>query len=318
GRAKELAGIFAIRIHAYAVMSNHYHLVLHVDQEQAAQWDDQEVAARWRQLFANAPELDINAEGPPDVALGAKVAQWRERLTDISWFMRCLNEHIARRANAEDGCKGRFWEGRFKCQALLDEGALLACMVYVDLNPIRAGVADSPEQSDFTSIKERLLAHQQEQAVAGSGAVDLPTVSPNEPAGAQSQPTFVSPSPLTGFAPVASMPTFDLGVPAGIPAAVAPPIVPLTFEDYAELVDWTGRAIRDGKKGAIPAGMLPVFRRLELQEQGWLGTVTQWGRQFHRAPGSLERLRGLSRRVGQHWFQGTKAAQAMYALPDTS
>ncbi len=83
-RARELVGIFAIRIHAYAVMSNHYHLVLHVDQEQAAQWDDQEVAARWRQLFANAPELDMDAEGPPDVALGAKVTQWRERLTDVS------------------------------------------------------------------------------------------------------------------------------------------------------------------------------------------------------------------------------------------
>ena len=161
-RIKLLSSVFAIDTCAYAVMSNHYHLVIRVDVEAAKQWSDREIARRWLQIFSGPPLLHqfLSSDDLTAIELNyvsALLLTWRQRLSNLSWFMRCLNEPIARMANAEDNCKGRFWEGRFMSQALLDERAVLACMAYVDLNPVRAANATIPEQSDFTSIQERIL-----------------------------------------------------------------------------------------------------------------------------------------------------------------
>ena len=160
-RIKQLADAFAIDVYAYAVMSNHYHIVVKVDADASTDWTDHEVADRWLRLFKGPDIVRRWAHGEPMgqgemAAVAAFIEEWRRRLADLSWFMRCLNETIARMANREDECKGRFWEGRFKSQALLDERALLACMAYVDLNPIRAGLANTPETSEYTSVQERI------------------------------------------------------------------------------------------------------------------------------------------------------------------
>ena len=156
-----LSTVFAIDLCAYAVMSNHYHVVIRIDVEKAGRWDDSEVAERWLRLFAGPALIHDWQSGAVLSRTQRLIAKqfincWRQRLTDVSWFMRCLNEPIARQANHEDHCTGRFWEGRFKSQALLDEKALLACMAYVDLNPIRAAMAATPETSDYTSIQARI------------------------------------------------------------------------------------------------------------------------------------------------------------------
>jgi len=160
-RIKLMCSVFAIDLCAYAIMSNHYHIVVRINADEVKQWTDEEVAHRWMQIFTgpllmhqyltNASLSKVELKCIADLFV-----KWRERLGDLSWFMRCINEPIARMANAEDHCTGRFWEGRFKSQALLDERALLACMAYVDLNPIRAAMASAPEQSDYTSIQERI------------------------------------------------------------------------------------------------------------------------------------------------------------------
>jgi hypothetical protein len=149
---------FAVAIHAYAIMSNHLHLVLAIHPDEAAKWSDDEVATRWACLFppredcAAAIELKrIRLLDDP-----VRLALIRQRLGSLSWLMRCLVEPIARRENREDDCRGRFWEGRYKCQALCDERSVLAAMAYVDLNPIRAGSAIQLSTSSHTSVVSRI------------------------------------------------------------------------------------------------------------------------------------------------------------------
>ena len=160
-RLEVLAGIFGIEVCGYAAMSNHLHVVLRSRPDLARGWTDVEVAARWLRLFPKRRK-DGTAAPPKEQEIASLAANTercaicRVRLSNISWFMRCLSEPIARRANREDGCRGRFFEGRFRCQMLLDDAAVLACSLYVDLNPIRAGIAETPEESKFTSAYDRI------------------------------------------------------------------------------------------------------------------------------------------------------------------
>ena len=141
-------------------MSNHFHVILFIDQVEQQAASAKDIVTRWHQLHhGNAVStkfLEGDSLEPYELEqLNLFVDRWRERLASISWYMRVLNEKVARMANAEDEVTGRFWEGRFKCQALLDEQALLSCMAYVDLNPVRAAMAKTPEESSHTVVTLR-------------------------------------------------------------------------------------------------------------------------------------------------------------------
>ncbi|NIP77813.1 MAG: transposase, partial [Gemmatimonadetes bacterium] len=150
-------------------MSNHLHLILKTDPQAARTLSDEQVARRWIRLYPAGLQRRTRGASSPAAARRIeaayrqevladtrKIACWRERLASISWFNKLLKEPIARRANLEDDCTGHFWEGRFKSIRLLDRAAVLACMVYVDLNPFRAGMAKILEQCSFASILGRL------------------------------------------------------------------------------------------------------------------------------------------------------------------
>ena len=154
-RILELSEVFAIDLFGYAVMSNHYHLVVEVVPQRVQEWSDEEVVSRWLSVCGPRDE-ELRAIRTATLLLDSeKVSLLRERLGSLSWFMRFMNEPIARMANREDRCKGRFWEGRFKSIALLDEAAVVACMAYVDLNPVRAKITQQVESAPYTSVRRR-------------------------------------------------------------------------------------------------------------------------------------------------------------------
>ncbi|ASF16154.1 MULTISPECIES: hypothetical protein [Shewanella] len=249
----ELEAVFAIDVAAFAVMSNHLHLVLRVDIETANHWTDREVLEQWHKLFKGDALTQKFAKGELVEAhevsrLKHSIALYRSRLCDISWFMRCLNEPIARQANQEDNCTGRFWEGRFKSQALLDEAAVLACMAYVDLNPIRAQLADTLEQSDHTSIQLRIRA-----ALKGEQPSNLLPFIGNE---CDNQPNGIA----------------------------------FSLTDYLQLVDDTGRIIRNDKRGSISESSGKILNRLNIPHDNWLKLTTEFGKLFYGPVGTLQEL----------------------------
>ena len=153
-----LTEIFPIDVYAYAVMSNHYHIVVNYCPDRAREWSDDEVARRWARVFG-IRSGDPRVRAVHEASLLAdpvRLSEVRQRLGDLSWYMRCLNEHIARRANAEEDRTGRFWNDRFESRPLADAQAVHACMVYNDLNPLRAGMVDSLDAPQRTSLRRRL------------------------------------------------------------------------------------------------------------------------------------------------------------------
>ncbi|MGS0682168.1 transposase [Shewanella sp. 125m-7] len=249
----KLTEVFAIDVAAYAVMSNHLHVVLYIDLETVNNWSDREVVEQWHKLFNGTGLTKKFAKG--DVieecmvtTLKRLIATYRSRLCDISWFMRCLNEPIARQANYEDNCTGHFWEGRFKSQALLDEAAVLACMAYVELNPIRAKMVKTPEKSDYTSLQLRVNA-----ALKGKQPAKLLPFIGNE---RQHQTKGIN----------------------------------FSLQDYLTLVDETGRMIRDDKRGAISPSTEKILNRLNIPCDNWIKVTTEFGKLFHGPVGSLQEL----------------------------
>jgi len=258
-RIRLLSSLFAIDICSYAVMSNHYHIVLKLCPEQVDDWTDDEVIERWLTLFKGHILVQRYVSGTAQSVAEREevkliVAKWRDRLGNISWFMKCLNQPIARAANIEDGCTGHFWESRFTSQALLSRQALLSCMAYVDLNPIRAKMADTLKDSSYTSIQERI-----------SPTFDLTEAIHNQ---AFNDTENIVVKPLLHFE-------------GSIRSEVGKGIL-FSLSDYLQLLDWTGRIVRDDKRGAIPSSTPTILKRLDIPIEQWLINSQQFEKVVHR------------------------------------
>lgn len=301
-RLKFLSYVYAIDICAYAVMSNHYHVVLQVDRERALAWSDEEVVERWMQLYKGDVLVNQWLQSPEKLskpmldAVKKVIDEWRLRLYSIEWLMRGVNETIARMANEEENCKGRFWEGRYKSQALLDEAAVLSCMAYVDLNPVRAQLADDLSSSDYTSIQQRIFDY-----VKANKKRD-PVV--RERIAKQQE---VAKDLELDDIPKASLKPFDGSSHTEIPTAL-----PFTLEDYFDLVDTTGRVLREDKRGAISARSEKLLLRLNINPDEWIQHIENFGSHYANCVGSRENLLEFSHCFQRSWSKGMGQSAALY------
>ncbi len=289
-RLQELIGIFAIECAGFSLMDNHMHLLLRLDVPRVQGWSDAEVARRWLTLFP-IRGLDGNALPVSEVRVEqlaadvVAVAKLRKRLGDLSWFMKCIKEPLARIANQEDGCSGAFWEGRFRSVAIHDPESLLATAAYIDLNPVAAGIAPTPEDSAHTSFRARI------DHCRGNGTVETlcddlstETINPAQEAGLWLLPVSDDrsqggerPGLLEGF----------------------------TLSCYCRLLDWTSRVLRDSK-AHIPATVASLFERLGSDPSDWGSTLTEMFAHRRRTGchlGRSERLAEVAKQHGRQWHR---------------
>ncbi|MEQ1905567.1 MAG: hypothetical protein ABL888_15365 [Pirellulaceae bacterium] len=331
-RLEVLASVFGIDVLNYAILSNHMHLVLRTRPDVVATWSDREVAERWLRLFPGR-RLDEYLGQPTENDIESLAADTKSlkniriRLTDITWFMRSVSEPIARMANREDDCTGRFWEGRFKAQRITDEAGLLACSMYVDLNPIRAGVAKSPETSGYTSAFDRIKGFKGEEIASAVAAKPLTQAE----AAAEIKTTSIADrkkkivarkrqtgkrilrdawlAPLTINERERSTPKPSRsGVRASDKGFLS-----MALTDYIKLLDWTGRQGRKDKRGKVPAQLAPILSRLGIDSGMWCDLVWNFKKYFGRNAGSPASLKEAAADSGRHWSRGQRAAQACFS-----
>ncbi|MCW8877980.1 MAG: hypothetical protein OQK04_18240 [Kangiellaceae bacterium] len=273
-RMLELSDIFAVSLYAYAVMDNHYHLVLKVDPKKPFEWSDEKVAEHWLLAYPgkfDLPEFAQQRELRKQAIMADKdkLKKYRQRLGNLSWFMSRLNEPLAKQSNQEDCVKGRFWESRYQSIPLLDETAVLACMAYVDLNPVRAGIVTELEQSLYTSIKKRL------DSLNRVAELNRQRLNPINRCDDDSFSDF-------------------------------------RLSDYLTLVDWTGRNIVYPNKAPIPPHIASIIDRLNLQQNHWLTQIQRLTDGQPTMMGSIEKLKQKASELKKNWIKGIGKAKLLY------
>ena len=336
-RMEALASVFAVDVLSYAIMSNHLHQILRNRPDVVAAWSDEEVAIRWLKVFpgrrleehlAEPTESDVKRLcGDKD-----RIAEIRTRLSDVSWFMRALAEPIARMANKQDECTGRFWEGRFKAQRIVDEAGLLACSMYVDLNPVRAAMAESPDESIHTSAFDRIEATKGKQIP--SAAFDLRPITNEEAAEKlvntpveqlkterrtkRRNPTgrrirrdgWLAPLTLANQS-LADDPQLHRDGLRGSDRG----FLSLSLREYMRLLRWTAKQSIDGMTAKVPAAIAKTLTELGIDASMWRDLVWHWQRYFGKSScvGSPESMKADAENLGHHWHRGQASVAECFA-----
>lgn len=334
-RMERLASVFAIDILTYSILSNHLHIVIRNRPDIVKTWSDEEVAIRWLRVFPGR-RLDEHLAEPTTndvetlVRNKERLAEIRLRLADPSWFMRALSEPIARLANQQDSCTGCFWEGRFKAHAIVDEAGLLACAMYVDLNPIRAAMALTPEDSVHTSAYDRIAALK--GRTIPSAAAELVAMETEEAGRIMRNSTpdqirkrrrdtlkkrgpailrdaWLAPLTLNERGQLGPMPS-KTNVRASDKGFLS-----MDTRDYITLLDWTGRQDPLGPKAAIPNDLAPILKRIGIDGTMWVDLVWNFKKYFGKGSG-IGKPSSLRKHAESHdrkFSRGQRAASGCFA-----
>ena len=334
-RLECLASVFGLDVLTYAILSNHMHVILRTRPDVVAQWSDEEVARRWLSLFPGQ-RVDEFLGHPTQNSIDAmvndrgKIAEVRKRLSNPSWFMRALAEPIARLANQQDECTGRFWEGRFKAQAIRDEAGLLACSMYVDLNPIRAAMAQTPEESVHTSAYDRIGAMEGEKVE--SAAADT-VVIPTEEAGRirrTSTPDQLRERRAKARQPrrgrsilkdawLAPLTLDERGEPGPMVSntkvrASDKGFLSMSLADYLSLLKWTAKNKPSVGKPPMTPEVEPILKRLGIDGSVWLDLVWKFKKYYQGSVAGMPDSMAAHAAAHQHrWSRGQRAVRRIFA-----
>jgi hypothetical protein len=300
-KLQQQAAHFGIDLLGSSIMDNHFHLVLRSRPDVVKTWDDTQVAYRWCMLCPNRKYPDGSPKEPNEAELNAircdpqQLQEIRRRLSDISWWMRLLCQHVGQRANREMNESGKFWESRFKAVRLLDDTALLACVSYVDLNPIRAALAEAIEASDYTSAKKRLEALLQQQSASRPAAQEL--------ADGSLAPVHLDErhAPLGAQPSASGRRCSDKG------------FLNMTAQEYLTLLDWTARQLVPGKAGVTPAELPPILERVGLKPGSWLKLVGKFGKLFHNVAGKPHTIADNRSRLSKRRYRVRSQLEAVFS-----
>lgn len=300
---RQLASLFGIEVGFHAEMSNHLHLVLRNRPDIVETWSDEEVVRRWLTITKLVKSLDGL---PKEISWGEiaiemanpdRVAEIRVKLSHPSAFMGSLCEHIGRRCNRADRVTGKFWEDRYKCSRLENEASILVCGIYVDLNQIRAGEAETPEESRHTSAYDRIVARQARQQ-AGDDVPDHPLAD-----------DWLCELTLAREATVDARDGACSSTPR---RASDKGLLSVTLDEYLQLLDATGRIVKSGKSGAIPAELTPILERLRIKTSLWTDAVTHFQQWFGSVVGTGIEVACHAAATGRRWLGGAKHCRAVF------
>ena len=137
---KRMAGLFFTEVYGFALMGNHFHLLVKVIPEN--RFADEEVKERLIRFY-----------GEKKAPIGdGQLPFIRQKLASLSEFMREIKVNFTRFYNKRQGRKGYFWGDRFKSVIVERGETLINSLAYIDLNPVRAGIVEKPEDYRWNSL----------------------------------------------------------------------------------------------------------------------------------------------------------------------